>query len=385
MAKSLKSEIPLETFSKVVELIYDCALNPNRWIDTADMIAQLVGAETWQLGVHDMKNVHHGVTFQGGAEERYERLYAEKYGALNPHSVPITLLPVGKVVTTRMILTEQEFLSSRFYQEFVKPQGIFATIGFSVLRTEQRMGWLAANRLQGQPRYGDAEVRLLTLLSPHVCRAITISDALNLKAIRSETFEVTLNALTSGVYLADSLGRIIYTNRVAEQQIRRGNVVRIENARLIPIDRTARARLAKVIDEAIADEAAILSSGFSVALPAREGGGLVAAVLPLHGGERRNLCGAFAAMAAIFVQDPIVVPRFPGEAFAKLYGLTGSELRTLLAMAPGLSVKEAAELLGIGDTTARTHLQHIHEKTGTSKQTELLRLFMSSTPPIKAA
>ena len=385
MAKSLKSKIPLETFSKVVELIYDCALNPNRWIDTADMIAQLVGAETWQLGVHDMKNVHHGVTFQRGAEERYERLYAEKYGALNPHSVPITLLPVGKVVTTRMILTEQEFLSSRFYQEFVKPQGIFATIGFSVLRTEQRMGWLAANRLQGQPRYGDAEVRLLTLLSPHVCRAITISDALNLKAIRSETLEVTLNALTSGVYLADSLGRIIYTNRVAEQQIRRGNVVRIENARLVPIDRTARARLAKVINEAIADEAATLSSGFSVALPAREGGGLVAAVLPLHGGERRNLCGAFAAMAAIFVQDPIVVPRFPGEAFAKLYGLTGSELRTLLAMAPGLSVKEAAELLGIGDTTARTHLQHIHEKTGTSKQTELLRLFMSSTPPIKAA
>ena len=35
-------------------------------------------------------------------------------------------------------------MSSRFYQEFVKPQGTFETIGFSVLRTEQRMGWLAA-------------------------------------------------------------------------------------------------------------------------------------------------------------------------------------------------------------------------------------------------
>ena len=385
MAKSLKSEIPLETFSKVVESIYDCALNPNRWIDTADMIAQLVGAEDCLLGVHDMKNVHHGVMFQRGVEERYVRLYAEKYAALNPHSVPLQLVPVGKVVTNGMLLDEQEFLSSRFYQEFVKPQGIFEAIGFSVLRTERRMGWLAANRLQGQPRYGDAEVRLLTLLSPHVCRAITISDALNLKTIRSEVLEVTLNALTSGVYLANSLGRIIYTNRAAEQQIENGNVLRIENNRLVPIDRMARARLATVIDEAIADEAAIPRSGFSVALPAREGGGLVAAVLPLHGGERRNLCGAFAAMAAIFVQDPIVVPPFPGEAFAKLYGLTGSELRTLLAMAPGLSVKEAAELLGIGDTTARTHLQHIHEKTGTSKQTELLHLFMSSTPPIKAA
>ena len=42
-------------------------------------------------------------------------------------------------------------------------------------------------------------------------------------------------------------------------------------------------------------------------------------------------------------------------------------------------------MLGIGETTARTHLQHIHSKTDTSKQTELIHLFMSSTPPIKAA
>ena len=90
-------------------------------------------------------------------------------------------------------------------------------------------------------------------------------------------------------------------------------------------------------------------------------------------------------MAAIFVQDPIVVPPFPGEAFAKLYGLTGGELRVLLAMAPGLGVKEAAEVLGIGETTAKTHLQHIFAKTGTSKQSELMHLFMGAAPPIRAA
>jgi DNA-binding CsgD family transcriptional regulator len=81
----------------------------------------------------------------------------------------------------------------------------------------------------------------------------------------------------------------------------------------------------------------------------------------------------------------VIVPPFPGEAFANLYSLSGSELRVLLAMAPGLSVKEAAEVLGIGETTAKTHLQHIYAKTGTSKQTELMHLFMSSAPPIKSA
>jgi hypothetical protein len=33
----------------------------------------------------------------------------------------------------------------------------------------------------------------------------------------------------------------------------------------------------------------------------------------------------------------------------------------------------------------KTHLQHIYGKTGTSKQTELLHLFMSSTPPVRVA
>src|SRR5262249_8140831 len=92
---------------------------------------------------------------------------------------------------------------------------------------------------------------------------------------------------------------------------------------------------------------------------------------------------ALTATAAIFVQDPIEMGLSTGEAFAKLHGLTPSELRVLLAMVPGLSVKQVAELVGIGETTARTHLQHIYSKTGTSKQSELISMFISSAPPVK--
>src|SRR5262249_19662184 len=117
-------------------------------------------------------------------------------------------------------------------------------------------------------------------------------------------------------------------------------------------------------------------SDITIALPGVDNAGLIATIFPLARGV--------AAMAAIFVQDPIVMPTFAGEAFAELYGLTRSELRVLIAMVPGLSVKEAAEVLGIGENTANTHLQHIPPKTGTSKQTELTRLFMSATPPVSS-
>lgn len=54
-------------------------------------------------------------------------------------------------------------------------------------------------------------------------------------------------------------------------------------------------------------------------------------------------------------------------------------------MSPGLGVKDAAGTLGISEATAKTHLQHIYMKTGTYKQTELLRLFMGTVPPVKLA
>ena len=200
-----------------------------------------------------------------------------------------------------------------------------------------------------------------------------------------EALEATLNGLIAGVYLTHSVGRVVYLNQAAERQIQNGNVLRLESSRLTPLDRVARTALTKAIDDAIAEEAATPDTGFSLALPSRDGSGLVATILPLNRGERRNFSNTLTAMTAIFVQDPFVAPPFPGEAFAKLYGLTGSEVRVLLAMAPGLSVKEAAEVLGIGEPTAKTHLQHIYGKTGTSKQTELLHLFLRYAPPIRAA
>ena len=212
-------------------------------------------------------------------------------------------------------------------------------------------------------------------------QAVAITDALNLTTIRSEALEATLNALTTGVYLTDRHGRIVYMNRAAERQVRTSNAIRVANNHLSPIDHKARLALDRAIDEAIGDEADLPTSGFTIALPGGDNGGLIATVLPLARGEPQS--GAFAGMVAIFVQDQIVMPPFiPGQAFAELYGLTTSELRVLLAMVPGLSVKEAAKVLGIGENTAKTHLQHIHSKTGTSKQTELMRLFMSSTPPV---
>jgi DNA-binding CsgD family transcriptional regulator len=73
----------------------------------------------------------------------------------------------------------------------------------------------------------------------------------------------------------------------------------------------------------------------------------------------------------------------PGEAFAKLYGLTGGELRVAMAMATNLTPQEVADMLGIGIQTVKTHLQRIFQKTCTSRQADLIGLMTRLSTPTK--
>ncbi len=54
-------------------------------------------------------------------------------------------------------------------------------------------------------------------------------------------------------------------------------------------------------------------------------------------------------------------------------GLTPTEERMLVLMVEGLDTIIAAKRLGIAPTTARTHLQRLFAKTGTARQSELVR------------
>ena len=378
------SDIPHETFFKVVESVYDCALDPDRWQETVGMIAELCRSHYGFLGVIDSKTGHNELMFHVGYDEHYQRLYEDTYGEMNPFTRRLQRLPTGVVATRAMLVDENEFLESRFYKEWIKPQGICDGIGFNVLKTKRRVALLADHRLESEGRYGYHEVRLLSRFAPHICRSVAISDALNLRTIRSRALETTLEALVFGVYLVDRRGRILFMNGAGDRQVRTSNALRIGNSRLAPLDPTAQAKLTEGIIKATTDKAETPSGVVTtLALPGEEHAGLVATILPLNRGERQTLSGTSGAAAVVFVQDPIAAASPSGEGFAQLYDLTPSEMRVLLAMSPGLSANKAAEVIGISETTVKTHLRHIYAKTGTSKQTELMRLFAGSALPLQ--
>ena len=376
---SVSEAIPAQALSDAIGAIYDCALDPERWTGTFVQIVELTYSTSGGMCVHHLKDAQNDRLFEFGYPPGFGKLYDE-FSALSPFTAAASVVKVGDVMTLGETCSEQELFESRFYRELLKPHGYLDFLGLVALRTGGRVASVHVSRTESAGRYSGREVGLFRLLSPHICRALTISDLLDIRTMRSELLEATLDGLVAGVYLTARDGRVVYMNKAAERQIKTGNALRIVNNRLFATDPTVRATLTKAIEEVARDETDGASGRQSLAIPGSGGAGYVATLLSLER-RRHNIVAPFAACVAVFVQNPAQVPLMPGEAFARLHGLTGGELRVLLGLAQGLSAKEAAEMLGIGEPTVRTHLQQMFSKTGTSRQAELLQLLQSSTPP----
>jgi DNA-binding CsgD family transcriptional regulator/PAS domain-containing protein len=371
------------SYTDVVGDVYDCVLEPSRWQGTLARIASLTQSASSAVIINDAFDARGGRIFEYGADQKYLRLYYERFATADLRPPAEQVRGLGEVATLETLCRGELPLAPDFFNDFIKPQGFGDLIAIQLLRSGRRIGWLSAARSGIQLRYHEHERRLMRLLSPHLCQTLALSDAIDLVTLTSDRLEQTVDTLSAGVFLTDREGRIVYMNKSAERQVNTGSALQVINRRLTATDQKTNAALARAVAAKACTDAVIAPSGLALALPDSSGSGYLASVLPLDGGARRELMAPFRASAGVFVQDPLMAPRTDGEAFARLYGLTGAELKVLLALAPGLTAREAASALGVREPTIKTHLQRIYEKTGMSRHSELVRLLLSHAPPLR--
>jgi DNA-binding CsgD family transcriptional regulator len=121
----------------------------------------------------------------------------------------------------------------------------------------------------------------------------------------------------------------------------------------------------------------------SLMLESREGPLTIATVLPLTSGLRATHAKQLSAIAAIFVHNQLPFDNTLVTALAAAFGLTGAEARVLAALLEGLSVSDTAARHQISVNTVRWHLKRLFEKTGTNRQSELIRLASNAVPQIR--
>ena len=187
-----------------------------------------------------------------------------------------------------------------------------------------------------------------------------------------------LDSLSFGVLLIDAAFRVIALNRAAADIVGAGDGFGIDRGGRCRAGTSGQdATLARLIRKATeTGDGKGTGSGGALALP-RPSGLRPYAVLvaPLREGPFE--LGINRPAAVVFVSDPECRPQPPAEFLAQFYGLTPAEARLAEQLLAGASIKEAAEQLQVAERTARWTLGQVFTKTGTRRQSELIRLVLS--------
>jgi DNA-binding CsgD family transcriptional regulator len=70
------------------------------------------------------------------------------------------------------------------------------------------------------------------------------------------------------------------------------------------------------------------------------------------------------------------------QVIGETFKLTPTELRVLLAITEVGGIPEVATAFGVADTTVRTHVNRLFEKTGATRQADLVKLVAGYTTPL---
>jgi DNA-binding CsgD family transcriptional regulator len=380
----IRSQMRPEMLSDIIGAVYDCVLAPENWYHALPLISIYGESAASSIVVQGRNTSDTASVFEHGGEQSFLRLYFEKLVASRlPTAHAATLDNVGEIATMTVLAGEREPLNSDFYMKWVRPLGFRDVIGVLVLKSGKRVAWFSVTRSSIQSRFTDKDLRQMSLLSPHICRALLMSDAFDLRTIAGSRLEQAVDHLSTGIFLTEGDGRISYMNSTAECILKTSGTLKLMNGRLTAGQSEARNRLAHALGQSLAGKAPRLTGQHAIALPDEEGGGLIANVLPLQWRDGRNPLAPLRGAAAIFVQDPAEGATPHLQAFATLYGLSGAEERVLERIVTGQTPQEAADELGVSLATVKTHLQKLFAKTGTGRQVELVQLFERQRPPVK--
>jgi len=372
-----------ENLLELIGGIYDCTLNPQAWNVVLPRLGAFIGGSAGGLFAHHSSRRGGDIYYQFGADPHYRQLYLDKYVTLDPMFGTYFVLDVGDVFSSSTIMPHADFLQSRFYKEWVRPQGWYDNVCVYLDRSSEGHSGFAVFRNEREGVADEPARQRLRLLVPHLQRAVLIGKLIEFKTAQAATFADALDGLSAGVLFVDSGARITHANAAARAMIADGAVLRAANGRLVANDPEVTRALRDIFLAAGSGDAAVGVKGVAVPLVARDGEHYVAHVLPLASGARRGAGLGTAAAAALFVQKAALAASSPPAAIAKTYRLTPMELRILLAIVEVGGAPEVAETLGIRESTVKTHLSRLFEKTGARRQADLVKLFAGYASPLQ--
>jgi DNA-binding CsgD family transcriptional regulator len=359
-----------------IEAVHRAGLEEERWPEALGAVAQLVGGECATLEALAVPSLQH-CDFRGfNVPPASEMHYLRDYAALSPR-IPFTVRRrAGELVYDHLFMDDRSIDRDPFYAEFLARLDLRYFVAAILERSRDRIVTVSVQR---SPRRGHIDASgfaALRQLLPHLRQAYDVAERLRGAEERGRELESALQWLGDGVILAGADGSVRYMNDMARSILSRRDGMWISQGRL-QFEATAAAefdlalgRIGRLRD-GFADGGAADIAVRREAAPA-----YVVSVRPMA----RACSEKTAAMAIMFIHDPLRARTSQASTLRAAFGLTDAEARLAQALQAGTSPSDYARQHLLSLNTVYTHLRRIKDKTRCKRLAELIRILNDLQP-----
>jgi DNA-binding CsgD family transcriptional regulator/PAS domain-containing protein len=364
------------SYSELLDLIYETPVSAEAW---PAAMAKLNEAFRGHISTLLARNLRAGTLnyAESGAGPAAAADYLRNWDARNSFLQKTSLWRAGAIEADYEIVPKAELVATDIYNGFWRRHDMHAMLRLTIVADGDRRLGMSLIRTKNRGEVDEGDRRMARRVMPHLQRAARLAGRIEDMGLIASAASRLLDLNPVAVVLFDERQRVVFANRKALAMAERGDGFTLRRDRMeaaCPSDNEA---LQALIASAVGSpRRPSQSRGGAMALgrasPAREvviaAGYIPASAVALFGRK---------AAAYALVSDPLAAPSPPSSIPQQLFGLTSAESRVAERLMRGESLEEAASALTIKTATARWHLHALFQKTGVSRQSELVRLLMS--------
>jgi len=378
MTTSRQSAMPEKTIQDFVSRIYDAALDAAQWETVLHKLTVAVEAEQSILRLLDTKSKNIEQVYAYNKDPHWVQAYIDYYVNEDPWLDILASSEPMNLTCTHHVIADRTYKKMSFYNEFIAPQQVFYGLGGFINIKKDNTCYLSLHRNLKKGGFSEHNLTLLNSLAPHIQKSVLINERIQGAEFKENLFSDALSQLSGPLLLVNKYEKIVFINEAAEKVIKNTADLSIKNNRILMQNHGYNKYLQQLIVQATLKRTdGVLKQGGAMRY-ADSATTLSILVSPVN--SARINPGVLSDEIALILLSVNNSPPALTEAMLKgLYHLTHREACLTLSLCQGLTLDEIAKKQCRSKNTLRAQLRSCFDKTGVSRQAELIRLVGESS------
>jgi DNA-binding CsgD family transcriptional regulator len=371
-------------YHRLLSAIYDLVLAPTDWPIVLRLLAEALNSPHASSVITTPERDAPRPLGVVGMTVDDHRAFLRAWHKRNVFGARRPVREAGAIVLGRTILPKPALLRTAMYRDYLGPRRIEEVVRLDVFADPCRSQSITLARPWASGPFTAEELAFAGALMPHLQRVATLHARIEDTTSIARTAIDALDEAQASLLLLDANGGVVHASGDADRLLHEADGLNAGRDGLRAATPALSARLRAVVARAAGSSRA---PGVPGALHLRRPSGKPDLVLVAIPARSRPL-GPDIGQAAVVLQitDPLVCARPDPAILADAFDLTPTEATLAADLLCGSSVVEAAAKRGRSVATVRTHLASVLAKTGTTRQSDLIRLLSRlprrSQPPV---